>query len=405
MIRLATARAGDLKPVLPGEPEAALAAIRAAAARLSPEHAALFATPRRDDATGDRVWEAPGARAVAYADLDATNRARLTAETGRLLSDLRREAERERAEGGGALAALWPLPAEIPSFGALYAVDGRPVLAPWGFVGATAPGPLGLLARFDDGRAWGAPPRRPWGVWAATVAALAAVALLAGLLVPLVIWRLIAPPEPACIVDPRQVDVLARLTEAEARGRDLATERARLIAEIGRRRLDCALPVAPPPEPPPPPPSDPPPPDPPPPDPPPQRSELPLPPPPTPAPPPQPPPPPPQRAEAPRGPSLPPPGAQPCDEETRSGGAGVTRTRHFLGDRRGTVVLEYDTARVPDRIEVYRRGQLIESTPGMVSGRGRLVFDHTPGGDNTVDVVVIGPYPGTIWRYRLGCPE
>jgi hypothetical protein len=41
----------------------------------------------------------------------------------------------------------------------------------------------------------------------------------------------------------------------------------------------------------------------------------------------------------------------------------------------------------------------------MVSGRGRLVFDHVPGGDNTLEVVVIGPYPGTIWRYRLGCPE
>jgi hypothetical protein len=404
MIRLATARAGDLKPVLPGEPEAALAAIREAAARLGPEHAFLFATPRRDAATGELVWETPGARAVAYADLDSANRARLTAETGRLLSDLRREAERQRAEGGGALAALWPLPAEIPSFSALHAVDGRPVLAPWGFVGAAAPGPLGLLARFDDGRPWGPPPRRPWGVWAATLAALAAVALLAGLLVPLVIWRLISPPEPACIVDPRQVDVLARLTEAEARGRDLATERARLIAEIGRRRLDCALPVAPPPEPPPPPPQpDPPPPQPdPPPEPPRQQTELPPPPPPAPTPPPE---PPRQRAEAPRGPSLPPPGTQPCDEETRSGGAGVTRTRHFLGDRRGTVVLDYDTARVPDRIEVYRRGQLIEATPGMVSGRGRLVFDHVPGGDNTVEVVVIGPYPGTIWRYRLGCPQ
>jgi hypothetical protein len=401
MIRLATARPGDLKPLLPGEPAAALAAIREAAARLGPEHAFLFAAPRRDAASGEWLWEAEGARAVAYADLDAANRARLTAEAGRLLSDLRREAERQRAEGGGALAGLWPLPAEIPSFAALFAVDGRPVLAPWGFVGAAAPGPLGLLARFDDGRAWGAPPRPPWGVWAATAAALAAVALLAGLLMPVLVWRLLSPPEPACIVDPRQVDVLARLTEAEARGRDLATERARLIAEIGRRRLDCPLPPPPPPEPPPDPPRqpDPPPPDPPPPDPP-QRTELPLPPPPRPAPPPEPP-----RAEAPRPPSLPPPGAQPCDEETRSGGAGVTRTRHFLGDRRGTVVLEYDTARVPDRIEVYRRGQLIESTPGMVSGRGRLVFDHTPGGDNTVEVVVIGPYPGTIWRYRLGCPQ
>jgi hypothetical protein len=403
MIRLATARAGDLKPVLPGDPAEALDRIRFAAAQLSPEHAALFATPRRDEATGDWTWDAPGSRAVAYADLDAANRARLTAEAGRLLSDLRREAEREQAEGGGPLAGLWPLPAEIPSFAALHAVDGRPVLAPWGFVGSAAPGPLGLLARFDDGRAWGAPPRRPWGVYAATAAALAAVALLAGLLVPLFLWRVLSPPEPACVIDPRQIDVLARLTEAEARGRDLATERARLIGEIGRRQLDCALPAPPPPPQPDPPPRqpDPQPDPPPPPDPPPQqRTDLPQPPPPAPPPPPEPP-----RAEAPRPPPGPPPGAQACDEETRSGGAGVTRTRHYLGDRRGTIVLEYDTARVPDRIEVYRRGQLIESTPGMVSGRGRIVFDHRPGGDNTVDVVVIGPYPGTIWRYHLGCPQ
>lgn len=392
MIRLAAARPGDVQTLLPAEPEAVLATLRAAAERLSAEHLALFAIPRRDEASGETIWEAPGRRAVAYADLDAENRARLVAEVGRLLSDWRREAERQRAEGGGPLAALWPLPAEIPSFAALFAVDGRPVLAPWGCVGAAAPGPLGLLARFDDGQPWSPPPRRPWGVWAATLAALAAVALLAGLLLPVLAWRLLAPPEAACLLDPREVDALARLTEAEARGRELASERARLIAEIGRRRLECPLPSPPPPEPaaaPPDPPSEPP-----------RQAELPLPPPPAPRPPPEPP-----RADVPRLPPAPPPGIQPCDEETRSGGAGVTRTRHFLGDRRGRVVLEYDTARVPDRIEIYRRGQLIESTPGMVSGRGRLVFDHVPGGDNTVEVVVIGPYPGTIWRYRLGCPE
>ncbi len=163
MIRLAAARPGDVQPLLPAEPEAVLATLRAAAERLSPAHLALFAIPRRDEASGETIWEAPGRRAVAYADLDAENRARLVAEVGRLLSDWRREAERQRAEGGGPLAALWPLPAEIPSFAALFAVDGRPVLAPWGCVGAAAPGPLGLLARFDDGQPWSPPPRLPWG--------------------------------------------------------------------------------------------------------------------------------------------------------------------------------------------------------------------------------------------------
>ncbi|MBP0462756.1 hypothetical protein J5Y09_02425, partial [Roseomonas sp. PWR1] len=125
------------------------------------------------------------------------------------------------------------------------------------------------------------------------------------------------------------------------------------------------------------------------------RPEEPLP-----LPPPEPPPPPPER------PPQPPPGTEPCNVDTQSGGAGETRTRHFLGPTRGPVSLDYDTQTVPDRIEVRYRGRVIASTPGMVSGRGRIGFDWQPqGNDYVVEVVVIGPFSNTRWRYRLNCPN
>jgi hypothetical protein len=359
MIRLAVTRPQDLRGLLPMPPDQAHALLVAEAAKLSPAHAALFAQPVVEE--GGIAWVAPGARMARYADLDAASRAALTAEAGRILSDLRRE-----AEAGRPIARLWPAIAEIPSFDLLFAVDGRPVLAAWGHVGAAAPGPLGLLARFDDGIAWQPPPRRPWGVWIATLAALALLALLAGLLAPLIAWRFLEPPQAACIAAEGDLAAVARLIEAERGERDLRTELARLEAELGRRRLACPLPRAP--DPPPPAP--------------------------------EPPPPPP---EPPRGP---PPGTQPCNVETQSGGQGETRTRHYLGPTPGPVTLDYDTQTVPDQIEVRYRGRVIASTPGMVSGRGRIGFDWRPqGNDYVVEVVVIGPFANTRWRYRLNCPE
>jgi hypothetical protein len=380
MIRLAATRAQDLRPLLPLPPEQAFAALQAEAARLSPAHAALFAQPVAEP--GGLAWGAPGARMARYADLDAAARATLANEAGRILADLRREAERQAAEGGGAMPRLWPAIAEIPSFDLVFAVDGRPVLAGWGHVGAAAPGPLGLLARFDDGVAWQPPPRRPWGVWLATLGALALIALLAGLAGPLLAWRFLTPPEAACVAAEGDIAALGRLVEAERGERDLRIELARLEEELGRRRLACPLPRAP--EPPPPPEPEPP------------RPEEPIPPPP-----PEPPPPPPE-PEPPRGP---PPGTEPCNVDTQSGGAGETRTRHYLGPTPGPVTLDYDMQTVPDRLEIRYRGRVIAATPGMVSGRGRLGFNWQPqGNDHVVEVVVIGPFANTRWRYRLNCP-
>jgi hypothetical protein len=393
MIRLVATRAQDLRPLLPMPPDQAFAVLQAEAGRLSPAHAALFAQPVAED--GGIGWGAPGARSARYADIDAASRAALTAEAGRILSDLRREAERQAGSGGGPLVALWPAIAEIPSFDMVFAVDGRPVLAGWGHVGGAAPGPLGLLARFDDGVHWQPPARRPWGVWAVTLGALAALALLAGLIGPLLAWRFFTPPQAQCVAAPGDLEALSRLVEAERGERDLRTELARLEEELGRRRLACPLPRAPeppptprPPEPPPPPAPEPPP------------REDPIPPPP-----PEPPPPPPEPERPPQPPPGPPPGTQPCNVDTQSGGAGETRTRHFVGPTPGQVTLDYDMQTVPDRVEVRYRGRVIASSPGMVSGRGRIGFNWQPqGGDYVVEVVVIGPFANTRWRYRLNCP-
>ncbi|MCO6420049.1 hypothetical protein JYK14_28415, partial [Siccirubricoccus sp. KC 17139] len=178
---------------------------------------------------------------------------------------------------------------------------------------------------------------------------------------------------------------LATYQEAqrEAERQDaLEAELARLEEERGRRRLACPLPVEqpPPPEPPPPPPPQ-------------RRAETP------------PPPPPPRREEPPRPPPGPPPGTQPCDVETRSGGYGVTRTRHFLGPTPGLAVLDYDMRLEPDRLEVFYQGRPISGTGGFVSFRGRLQFPWRPqGNDHVVEVVVTGPSASTQWRYRLNCP-
>ena len=386
MIRLVATRPQDLRTLLPMPPDQAFALLQAEAGRLSPAHAALFAQPVAEE--GGTAWGAPGARMARYADIDAASRAALTAEAGRILSDLRREAERQAASGGGPLVALWLAIAEIPSFDLVFAVDGRPVLAGWAHVGGAAPGPLGLLARFDDGRHWRPPPRRPWGAWIATLAGPALLALLAGLLGPVLAWRFFTPPQAQCVAAPGDLEALARLVEAERGERDLRTELARLEEELGRRRLACPLPRAPepPPRPPEPPPRAPEPP---------REDPLPLPPP-------EPPPPPPEPPQPAPGP---PPGVQPCNVESQSGGAGETRNRHYLGPTPGPVTLDYDTQTVPDSIEVRYRGRILARTPGMVSGRGQLRFDWQPqGNDHVVEVVVIGPFSNTRWRYRLNCP-
>jgi hypothetical protein len=177
---------------------------------------------------------------------------------------------------------------------------------------------------------------------------------------------------PACRADPAGLAALRGLLAEEGREAELAAELARLQGELGLRQAECPIPELPP-------------------EPPPQRAER---------------PPPPPRPE-PR--PVRPPDAEPCDVETRSGGRGVTRTRHYLGNRPGQVTLTYNTRIEPDQIDVYYRGRLVSSTYRPVSGRGQISFPYQPTGGgpeaNVVEVVVTGFGLTTLWSYSIGCPR
>ena len=106
-------------------------------------------------------------------------------------------------------------------------------------------------------------------------------------------------------------------------------------------------------------------------------------------------------------PPPPPPGPVfRCNTDLSAAGQHDDRRTVNLGTEGGIVTVNYDTLRVPDRIEVWYRGRPIVTTPGMVSGRGQLQFFFLPeANDPYVQVVVISNrlFP-TRWGYRVNCP-
>ena len=104
-----------------------------------------------------------------------------------------------------------------------------------------------------------------------------------------------------------------------------------------------------------------------------------------------------------------PPSTQRCNSETKSGGYGVTETRHILGLRGPTsFTLNYDTYDIPDEIRVFYGGRQIYNT-GYVGddinqGTGSVRITVPPGGDTSVVVRVTGPDRNTEWDYTVNCP-
>ncbi|MCO6420050.1 hypothetical protein JYK14_28420, partial [Siccirubricoccus sp. KC 17139] len=242
-------RAAALRPLLPARPPAEWHAALTAeiAAGLGPAHAALLAAPVQE---GEEIaWTAPGARSRGFSALSAADRRALTEALGAILSDIRRLGESGAAP---AVAASWPALREVPDLDSIHAVDGRPVLTAWAHIGARAERPPGLLARFDDGRAWQAPPRFPWRRWGLAGGALAAGALAAGLLLPVVGAALVPAETPQCRIDPASLGLFREAQREGGRQDALEAELARLEEERGRRRIACPLPTAPPPPEPPP---------------------------------------------------------------------------------------------------------------------------------------------------------
>jgi len=181
-----------------------------------------------------------------------------------------------------------------------------------------------------------------------------------------------APPAPEPPPDPTPL-LRASLDAANADEQKLKAELASLQADLKTRLAQCK-PIEPP-KPPPPPVAK------------------------------APPPPPPQQASAPPV-NRPPPGQLPCDWSGDSGGEGITRNRHYLGDKPGFVALNYQLFVRPDDIRVLYRGQQLAGTGGPRSGRGGFGFDWNPvGGDYSVEVIVTGTQLGTRWNYAISCPR
>jgi hypothetical protein len=247
MILALEQRDGVARPVLPAGRDIAgwhQALTAEITAHLTPAHAALLGTPVSRD--GGTAWYAPGAAMRRFEDLDAADRGRLTTSVKAILSDIRRLAEAGTAP---AVAAAWPALRSVPDLTHVFAIDGRPVLAGWGFVApGGGPGPLYAL---DDGVAWRPAARVAWGVYTVALAALAVLALIAGLvLVPLT--GLIMPSPTACHATPEQLALLRDQSQADAQADALKGQLAQLRVAHGEQALQCPIPrqVAVPPPPP-----------------------------------------------------------------------------------------------------------------------------------------------------------
>jgi hypothetical protein len=237
MIRLLSLRHQNLRPVLPTGPstEAWHQALAAAiGSHLSPAHAALLAQPTAEG--GNIVWFAPGSALRRFSDLSEDDRHKLQAAAHTILSDIRRLAESVIVP---ALTEAWPAMRVVPDIGCLFAVDGRPVLAAWGFAPkANGPGPLAAL---DDGVPGHRRLTTPWPVYAATLATLGALALLVGLALPAA-GSLLRPVEPVCHVGPGQLALLQETTRQADRAAALKEELAQLQENRGELTLQCPIP-------------------------------------------------------------------------------------------------------------------------------------------------------------------
>ncbi len=383
--------------------------------RLGVGPADLLAEPQLREAGDGIDWYANRAGTVRrFADLSEDERAQALRTVDRQLQDINglgdQLANSDSSDEARLIGRSLRLATRRPSDDFIFLVDGQPVIAAWGYeadaiaslqapvLPAVVPPPVGpavlasaplaaLPARFGWSRWWGA--------------------LLFGLLLLLLIlltsWLLRAcapvdpstsvstletpaPPAPPAPPDPTPL-LKASLDDVQSNGKTLKAELAALEDNL-KKKVEQCKPIEPPKPPPPvvakaPPPIV------------------------AKAPPPPPPPPPQQQARNIAPPvNRPPPGMLPCNWSGDSGGEGITRNKHYLGDRPGFVALNYNLYVKPDDIEVYYRGQRIAGTGGPRSFRGGFGFNWNPvAGDYSVDVVVTGEMWGTRWTYAISCPR
>jgi hypothetical protein len=109
---------------------------------------------------------------------------------------------------------------------------------------------------------------------------------------------------------------------------------------------------------------------------------------------------------------------EPCDAQaSATGGVGVTSTVHAMGATSGTFEFYIAAYNVPDRFQVFYEGNVIFDQEIGTGATGSLgspnvdpVYDKTvqvpfgPGVSQQVTVVVTGA-SGTVWDYRISCPQ
>lgn len=389
-----------------GEPLHAVAAqiLSVIKRRLGDGPANLLAEPQLREAGDGIDWYAATSGTVRRLnELDDAERAHVLSQVEVYLDSIRglgiQLAGSQTSDEARLVGRSLELATRRPSDDFVFVVDGHPVIAAWGYEADAAASlqPLPVLARPTASTATFAstpvltlPARSGWSRWLGAL--LFGLLLLLLLLIASWLLRACAPVDPSTSVatletpappapppppDPTPV-LKASLDDAQAAEKKLKDELAALEADL-KHKVEQCKPIEPPKPPPPPPP--------------PPVAKV------------APPPPPQQHASAPPV-NRPPPGMLPCDWSGDSGGEGVTRNRHYLGDKPGFVAINYNLYVKPDDIKVIYRGQVIAGTGGPRSGRGGFGFDWNPvAGDYSVDVVVTGEMWGTRWTYTMSCPR
>jgi hypothetical protein len=380
--------------------------------RLGDGPANLLAEPQLREAGDGIDWYAARSGDVRrFADLSESERAAALETVETRLGAIRSLGAVLKESTGSEEARLIGRSLELatarPSDDFIFLVDGEPVIAAWGYesdavagLAAFAPPPVPAPARpapavMASAPAVVLPARLAWAPWLSAL--LFGLLLLLLLLITSWLLRACAPVDPSLNIatletpappapepPPDPTPLLKASLDSEAADQNkLKAELAALEAELKDKVAMCK-PIEPPKPPPPPPP------------------------PPVAKAPPPPPPPPQQQAAVPQAPptNRPPPGQLPCNWSGDSGGEGVTRNRHYLGDKPGFVAINYNLYVKPDDIKVMYRGQNIAGTGGPRSGRGGFGFNWNPvPGDYSVDVIVTGEMWGTRWTYAMVCPR
>ncbi|ALA07171.1 putative major virion structural protein [Brevibacillus phage SecTim467] len=104
-------------------------------------------------------------------------------------------------------------------------------------------------------------------------------------------------------------------------------------------------------------------------------------------------------------PPPPPPNTLQCGHLNDTGGGRITEKYHEMGDKSGSVRIDYDMYGYPDRIDVFYQSQLLASSNGYVVNKGQVNFSYAPvGGVTQIKVIISSDSDGTSWEYMVNCP-